>query len=369
MERKTFTGCTKFIDEAQGIVEAVVAVTGNLDMGNDVIVSGAFKKTLNENRKKIKVLDNHRTDSVVAVVGKALEIHEVPRTELPADLLQAYPEATGGLYTRTQYLMDTPEGLGAFKRIQNGAVSEYSIGYDPKDQEMKDIDWRGEKVVARFLKQVQLWEYSPVIWGMNEATATLSAKNGDPLPQEIKPWDIFKRGDKWVIYKVNEEGEPVGRRLGAHESEEEAQAQLRALYANAEDEPKKSVPMLLDVLSGSIHKVATVLCDDWYINGTLTREERGAMLKTLEEALDMLDQHIPEDVKSREVAAALPMIEKSTAPEKAAEEDQLEDGPAAVQPPTETTLPDAGPDELRKRIDLLQKQIELEIAELEADLL
>nr|MDD5540450.1 hypothetical protein [Candidatus Neomarinimicrobiota bacterium] len=51
-------------------------------------------------------------------------------------------------------------------------------------------------------------------------------------PDEGKPWDVFHEGDKWRVYKVDDEGNKIGEALGEHDSEEEARSQVDALYAN-----------------------------------------------------------------------------------------------------------------------------------------
>jgi len=84
---------------------------------------------------------------------------------------------------------------------------------------------------------VKLYEFSPVLWGMNQATGTLSAKE---KPAEAKPWDVFKEGDKWVVRKVDADGKPTGDPLGEHDTEDEARRQVEALYAN---EGKAEKPM------------------------------------------------------------------------------------------------------------------------------
>lgn len=48
------------------------------------------------------------------------------------------------------------------------------------------------------------------------------------------PWVIRKTGDEWCIYKKTPEGEP-GESVACHPTQEEAQAQMRALYANVPD--------------------------------------------------------------------------------------------------------------------------------------
>lgn len=176
---------TTVVNADEGIVDAIVNVCGILDAGGVFIASGAFKKTINENGRRVRVLNNHNSHDVLSVVGRVLDIREIGRDELPAELLAAYPEATGGLWTRTQYLLDTPEGAGVFARIKAGAVAEYSIGFRAVKHEYQQMTWRNERINARVIKEVALWEYSPVIWGMNPATMTTEVKHmSDDAPSD-----------------------------------------------------------------------------------------------------------------------------------------------------------------------------------------
>jgi HK97 family phage prohead protease len=164
-------------DEEKGITTVIANVFGIVDDGDDLIPNGAFTKTISERFNRIRRLDQHRMDSVMRVIGKLLAIREVGRDELPAEVLAEYPEATGGLEVTTQYLMDTPEGLGAFRRVAAGAVNEYSIGFDVVDRpEYRKMTWRGKEINVRILKQIRLWEVSDVIFGMNPATTTTAVK-------------------------------------------------------------------------------------------------------------------------------------------------------------------------------------------------
>lgn len=182
-EYKSFPAVVTGTDEVQGIVEAIVAVFGNVDDGEDIVFPGAFAKTLAERFNRVTVLDNHRTDSIMRVIGKPLEAREISRNELPPDILMRAPDATGGLWTKTQYLMDTPEGRGAFIRIASGAVKEYSFAYDAIQSDyVRAPDGRTQ----RHLKELRLWEYGPVIWGMNPATATVGAKSNDTPANDDK---------------------------------------------------------------------------------------------------------------------------------------------------------------------------------------
>lgn len=198
------------VDEAKGIVEAIVNVSGVIDDGNDIVVYGAFTKTIADSHaQRVKVLDQHRTDSILRVIGKTIQMREVGRSELPAEVLMQYPEATGGLWTQTQYLLNTPEGKGAFERISSGAVDEYSIGYDALQVEYVQTKRRdGSPVKARLLKEIRLWEYSPVVWGMNPATATVMVKSGDGI--ETDPADDALEGDTLPIDAKEAKASSIG---------------------------------------------------------------------------------------------------------------------------------------------------------------
>ncbi len=46
------------------------------------------------------------------------------------------------------------------------------------------------------------------------------------------PWKVFEEGSQYCVYRVNEDGEAVGETLGCHETREDANAHVAALYAN-----------------------------------------------------------------------------------------------------------------------------------------
>ena len=79
MEHKTFPAMAIKVEAEQGIVESIVAVCGNIDLGGDIIQPGAFAKTIAEQGLKVRCLDNHNTDSVMRVLGKTLALREIGR--------------------------------------------------------------------------------------------------------------------------------------------------------------------------------------------------------------------------------------------------------------------------------------------------
>ena len=221
MDHKSFPSFVMKVDDAQGIVEHLIAVMGNKDLGNDVIHPGAFTKTLNERGRKVRVLDLHKTDSIMRVLGKPVTLREIGVAELPQQVKERFPTANGGLLVVTQFNLKTVEGLGAFERIKAGDIDEWSFGYDAVNPDYSKMDG----VTVRNLREVKLYEYSPVIFGMNPAPTTLGAK-------AAKPWNVFFEDGKYRVYKIDADGAKVGDLLGEHDTDAEAQAQLAALYAN-----------------------------------------------------------------------------------------------------------------------------------------
>jgi len=154
------------LDEMQGIVECFVAGIGNKDSVGDIVVTGAFAKSLT--RRKPRVVWAHSWNDPI---GKVLEMYEVPPgdSRLPAKMRNA---GIGGLYAKVQFNLQSEKGKEAFASVAFfGEEQEWSIGYktingafDPAQQ-------------ANVLKEVELYEVSPVLHGANQLTGTISVKS------------------------------------------------------------------------------------------------------------------------------------------------------------------------------------------------
>jgi HK97 family phage prohead protease len=290
LEYKQLPVYIETVDEDQGIVTAVPAVMGNVDHQGDRIWQGAFTKTIQERGAKVRILDNHNADSTLDVVGRIVSLREIEKAELPPELLMQYPEAIGGLSADVQFLMDTPEGLGVFKRLKAGAITEWSIGYDAVDKDHERIEVDGEEMVVRNLKQIRLWELSPVIWGANPATMTVSAKAADSTdaetgPSEGKPWRVEQREGEFCVFKLDDEGNLDGEALKCYEDEADAIAYLRALYVNVEDAGDDEMDG--DTKAGEDHVTAPELKEGRVLsarNATRIVSALTALIDTLESA-------------------------------------------------------------------------------------
>jgi HK97 family phage prohead protease len=154
------------VDQAEGIVECFVAGIGNKDSVGDVVLTGAFSKSLT--RRKPRVVWGHNWNEPI---GKVLEMYEVPPSDprLPAKMKAA---GIGGLYARVQFNLQSEKGKEAFANVAFfGVEQEWSIGYKTLDA----VYDQGAK--ANLLKEVELYEVSPVLHGANQLTGTISVKS------------------------------------------------------------------------------------------------------------------------------------------------------------------------------------------------
>jgi hypothetical protein len=177
MEYKLLIAQPKAIDGR--VVTGLAAIMGNVDAGNDRIQKGAFKKTIQENGKRVRHLWMHDMWQPPTAVIK--ELVEVGRDDLPEDLKAAHPEATGGLQVTREYL-DTERGNEILAGIKAGGIAEMSIGYDPVKFAFEEMKTEGQSVMVRNLKEVRLWDTSDVTYGMNELTVAAKRSLAPLLP-------------------------------------------------------------------------------------------------------------------------------------------------------------------------------------------
>jgi HK97 family phage prohead protease len=172
------------IDEAKGIVECFVAGVGNKDSVGDIVLPGAFTESLK--RRKPRVVWGHDWNHPI---GKVLEIYEVPASDprLPAKMKRA---GIGGLFARVQFNLKAEKGREAFANVAfYGEEQEWSIGYKTLDAIYDN------QRQANLLREVELYEVSPVLHGANQLTGTISIK----AAKADEPVDSFKKS-KWPMF-------------------------------------------------------------------------------------------------------------------------------------------------------------------------
>jgi hypothetical protein len=175
MERKTGYGFFTRKTPDQGQADIIFTTYGILDLGHDIGMPGMFDFS-QDTPQRVKFLDQHNTTSSLSVIGKILALRDLGRSSLPSELRARYPEATGGALASVQYLLNVPEGAGAYARAAVG-LAEFSYGYDTLESDYVSMAGPdGKAVKARRLKRAKLFEVSQCIWGMNPATGVISTK-------------------------------------------------------------------------------------------------------------------------------------------------------------------------------------------------
>lgn len=172
------------IDEAKGIVECFVAGVGNKDSVGDIVLPGAFTESLK--RRKPRVVWGHDWNHPI---GKVLEIYEVPASDprLPLKMKKA---GIGGLFARVQFNLKAEKGREAFANVAfYGEEQEWSIGYKTLDAIYDN------QRQANLLREVELYEVSPVLHGANQLTGTISIKAAESEDRT----DSFKKS-KWPMF-------------------------------------------------------------------------------------------------------------------------------------------------------------------------
>lgn len=135
---------------AEGEFIGLASVFGNIDDGGDVMVPGAFKRTLAEQGDRILLHYNHKWDDLP--LGPILSIEEVGE----------------GLKVHGR-ISDTVLGRDVLTLMRDKALKEMSIGYAAKD-----FKYEGD---IRYLLDVDLFEASIVNMAMNREAVVAAVKS------------------------------------------------------------------------------------------------------------------------------------------------------------------------------------------------
>jgi len=137
------------IDESNGIVKGYGSVFNNIDSDNDIILAGAYTKTLQENGSRVRYCNQHRIDQPL---GKFTELRE----------------DGNGLYFVAEITM-TRMGQDIMLLMKSGVINENSVGIMPI---VKSFRQDG----VRELKECKLYEISCVTLAANPLAMITDAK-------------------------------------------------------------------------------------------------------------------------------------------------------------------------------------------------
>ena len=144
-----------FSDEVEGKVESVFSVFNTIDTDGDVVLPNSIKSGYGD--KGVAMVWGHDWKDVI---GKG-------------EIVQDENKAT----FKGEFFMDTERGRQAYNTVKAmGDLQQWSFGYEVLDSENGKFQKDNTEVDVRYLKDLKVWEVSPVLVGANQETYTLSVK-------------------------------------------------------------------------------------------------------------------------------------------------------------------------------------------------
>ena len=142
---------------------------GNLDHDNDIVLPGAFERSIRERGSE----------------GKNIIPHIADHTMTTANVLakpKLYEVADGGFFESK--ITDTTKGLDILKQYRDGLINQHSFGFKTLRKD--------EKNGHREIKEVLLYEISSVVLGSNDQTP-FSGFKSLTKPQLVEKYQLLKK--------------------------------------------------------------------------------------------------------------------------------------------------------------------------------
>jgi len=158
-------------DEKAGIIKGYGSYFGNKDSDNDVIMKGAYKKTIAENGERVKYLYQHDMNQPI---GKMTELYEDDK----------------GLVFVAE-IAKTQLGNDVVELMKSGVITENSVGIMPIQKNNKG-DYRE-------ITEVKLYEISAVTLAANDQAKILDVKGNIDVDKLSKRYDnltkLIRKGE------------------------------------------------------------------------------------------------------------------------------------------------------------------------------
>ena len=137
----------------QGNFEGYAAVFNNVDLGDDVILPGAFTKVKTTRAGRLKLALFH---DLTRLVGSAV-----------------FTQDSHGLYIKGKVNLAVSYARDAYELMKEGTLDSMSIGFNTILAAYEEREGRS----IRIIKQAELWEASLVPFGMNPEAQVTDVKS------------------------------------------------------------------------------------------------------------------------------------------------------------------------------------------------
>jgi HK97 family phage prohead protease len=242
--------------QASGRVRAGIAsVFGNIDAAGERVMPGAFAKTIEEGSSRARHLWNHSWQHPPIATIK--ELRELTRAELPPEVLEKAPEATGGLLVKREYY-DVELADWILQAIDSGDVNEMSFGYDVVRSSTVTEPVPGDpdnSREVRNLEELRIYDTSDVLWGCNAATVAAGAKNLEALPlgviashfvmvsEQIKAGRRNANSDQKLIDLIHETAVSLGAACNPDDDDADGKSDSEAGAGNFDTTPLSALKL------------------------------------------------------------------------------------------------------------------------------
>lgn len=156
--RKTYPVEVKTPGDVKGRVEAIVSVFGNVDLGGDRVVKGAFAKSIERWKSTgtpVPVIFNHEWGNLWSHIGATVDLQETEKG------LKAIYDLD---------VDDNPAAAQVYRLMKRGSLKEHSFAYTVNDS-------KPGKGGATDLLDLEIIEVGPTLKGMNPDTEVLAVKS------------------------------------------------------------------------------------------------------------------------------------------------------------------------------------------------
>lgn len=156
------------LKDESGQVEAVFSLFNSLDSDGDIVMPGAVKSGFKNNQ--VPMVWSHKWDMPI---GKGTISQDDSKAVF-----------------KGEFFMDTESGKEAYNLVKNmGDMQQWSFGYKVNDSDFGKTKTDDGDTNARYLKDLTVYEVSPVLVGANQDTYTLAIKSNTELLEELTAKD------------------------------------------------------------------------------------------------------------------------------------------------------------------------------------